>query len=267
VFPGSIPVSLTSFQVSANVLELRVGGSEPNPNDGALPGDISKVTAITAKIVGISTNQQYTGSCGLGTLSGTLYASTQSFTCTFIGGPFVVDAYTLTLDIVANNYYMGSTFEDALSVWDPNAGFATGGGTFKLDGDRVSFGFSYTLQKGKTVPRSGFVVVRHLVDGGVCRVKSNNQMNAPAVNGNTVTLSGKGNYTCSDASGTTTASQGNITISAYAEDNGTSGTDQDNFWVSNAAAVTQNNLQMAGPAGTNASKLTGGNVQVPQPQR
>jgi hypothetical protein len=119
------------------------------------------------------------------------------------------------------------------------------------------------------VPRSGFVVVRHLADGGVCRLKSNNQMNAPAVNDNKVTLSGKGNYTCSDAFGNTTASQGNITISAYAEDNDTSGIDQDKFWVSNAAVVAPNpnNLQMTGPAGTYALTLTGGNVQVPQPQR
>jgi hypothetical protein len=200
-------------------------------------------------------------------VSGTGYAAVQPFTCTFDGGPFTVDAYTLTLDVpTANTFYTAATFEDALSIWDPNAGFATGGGTFLLAGERVSFGFSYTLTKAKTTPRSGFVVVRHLAGGGVCRVKSNNQMNAPAVNGNTATLSGKGNYTCSDATGNTTASQGNISIAAYAEDNATSGIGADKFWLSNGAGVPTNYLKMDMPAGANAQLLTGGNVQVPQPQ-
>jgi len=265
-FGGSIPVSQTTFTVTVDVKELLTGGVEPDINAGAMPGDIGLLNSINAKIVGISTNTQYAGSCGTGTGGSANYSSTQSFSCVFSdsGDPFVVDAYTLTLDIPTTNDYWTATFEDALSVWDPNAGFATGGGTILLDGDRVSFGFSYTA--GKNL-RSGFVVVRHLAGGGVCRVKSNNQMNAPAVNGNTVTLSGKGNYSCTDALGVTTASQGNITISAYAEDNATSGIGFDKFWVSNAAAVTTNYLQMTAPAGTNAALLTGGNVQVPQPQK
>ena len=98
-------------------------------------------------------------------------------------------------------------------------------------------------------------------------MKSNNQMNAPAVNGNTVTLSGKGNYSCVDGNGQTLASQGNVTIGAYAEDNATSGADADKFWVTNGASVTPNYLKMNGTGGAaaNAIKLRGGNVQVPQP--
>jgi len=41
----------------------------------------------------------------------------------------------------------------------------------------------------------------------------------------------------------------------------------DKFWVSNAAAVTTNYLKMTATAGANAALLTGGNVQVPQPQK
>jgi hypothetical protein len=264
VFNGSIPVSQTSFTVAFNVKELLIAGVEPDANAGALPGDISKVNALDAKIVGISTNTQYVGTCGTGSGGSADYSSARTFTCTFTaGGSFVVDAYTLTLAIPTANVYFAAEFEDALSVWDPDAGFATGGGTFSLDGERVSFGFSYT-QNAKNL-RSGFVVIRHMADGGVCRIKSNNQMNAPAVNGNTVALSGKGNYVCTDALGVTQASQGNVNISAFAEDNGTSGNGQDRFWVSNAATVATNYLKMATPAGTQAALLTGGNVQVPQP--
>ena len=267
-FNGSVPVSTTTLQVTLGVQELRVSGAEPTANDGAMPGDITLVNAISARMTGISGNQSYTGSCGSGSGGGTDY-SIRTFTCNFTG-PFVVDAYTLTLDIPsANAYWTAATFEDALSVWDPNAGFATGGGTINLDGDRVSFGFSYTASNGKQGPRSGFVVVRHMASGGVCRVKSNNQMNIPAVNGKTVTLSGKGNYVCTDALGVTTASAGNINIAAYAEDNATSGIGQDRFWVSNNAAYSPNYLTMPGPAGdpTKNKLLTGGNVQVPQPSR
>ena len=90
-----------------------------------------------------------------------------------------------------------------------------------------------------------------MANGGVCRVKSSNQMNAAAVSGKTATLSGRGNYSCSDAAGNPVPgqSQGNITIAAYAEDNSTSGIGFDKFWVSNAAAVTPNYLQMPASGG------------------
>ena len=261
---GSIPVSQTSFTVTVDAKELVTSGVEPAPQDGQMPGDVSLIT-IAARIEGISSGANYTGSC-IGVGGSSSYASTRTFTCTFSGSPFTVDAYTLTLQVPsANANWTAAVYEDALAVWDPNAGLASGGGTFSLEGDRVSFGFSYTLQKGKTVPRSGFVVVRHLTGGGVCRVKGNNAMNAPAVSGNTVTLSGKGNYSCVDALGVTTASAGNITIAAYAEDWATSGAGADKFAVTNSAPVASNKLAMPTPLRNSAALLTGGNVQVPKP--
>ena len=268
---GSIPVSQTSFSVTLGVKETLVSGDEPDQNDGQLPGNINLAT-VSAKITGLATNTSYNGVCTAGSAVTTNAYATRDWSCTFSGGPFEVDAYTLALDIPsANSYWVAATYEEGLAVWDPNAGFATGGGTFMLEGDRVSFGFSYTLTKGKSTPRSGFVVIRHMAGGGVCRVKSNNQMNAPAVNGNTVTLTGKGNYSCVDANGLTLVGQsaGNVNIAAYAEDNATSGADADKFWVSNGAGVTTNYLKMnsTGGAAINAITLRGGNVQVPQPGR
>ena len=265
---GSIPVSQTSFHVTLGIREKRDGsGDEPNQNDGQLPGNINLAT-VSAKIVGLALNTMYNGACTAGAAVATDQYVTRNWSCLFSGGPFEVDAYTLMVDVpLANNHWVATTYEEGMAIWDPAAGFATGGGSFLLDGDRVSFGFSYTLTKGKSTPRSGFVVIRHMAGGGVCRVKSNNQMNAPAVNGNTVTLSGKGNYSCVDANGQTLASQGNVTIGAYAEDNATSGADADKFWVTNGAAVTPNYLKMNGTGGAalNAIKLRGGNIQVPQP--
>jgi hypothetical protein len=268
---GSIPVSQTSFHVTLGTREKRDGSNnEPNQNDGQLPGNINLAT-VSAKIVGLALNTTYNGVCTAGAAVATDQYVTRNWSCLFSGGPFDVDAYTLVVDIpLANTYWVATTYEEGMAIWDPAAGFATGGGTFLLDGDRVSFGFSYTLTKGKSTPRSGFVVIRHMAAGGVCRIKSNNQLNAPAVNGNTVTLSGKGNYSCVDANGLVIVgqSQGNVTIGAYAEDNATSGADADKFWVTNSASVTPNYLKMDGSGGAaaNAIKLRGGNVQVPQPE-
>jgi hypothetical protein len=266
---GSMSVAQVSFDVTLGLKEKLASGNEPEQNDGQLAGNINLGT-VSAKMVGLATNTSYNGTCTAGSAVASNSYVTREWSCSFGSGPFAVDAYTLSVDIPsANNYLVANTYEEGLAIWDPYAGFATGGGTFMLDGDRVSFGFSYTLTKGKSTPRSGFVVIRHMADGGVCRVKSNNQMNPAAVNGNTVVLTGKGNYSCVDANGQAIAGQsaGNISIAAYAEDNATPGAGADKFWVSNGAAVTPNYLQMdeTGGAAANAITLRGGNVQVPQP--
>jgi len=162
-----------------------------------------------------------------------------------------VDVYTLAFTV--GGYHYTGTYEDVFSIWDPGAGFATGGGSFVFDGDRVSFGFSFTATKGKTTPRGGLVVVRHLAGGGVCRAKSN-AMDAPAVVGNIATLGGKGNYNCV-VNNVTTVSQGNINLIAVAEDWATSGANADKFRVK-----AMDKLDMA-----TTVVLAGGNVQVPQP--
>jgi hypothetical protein len=256
---SAINVSQTSFQLK---FALKETNPEPNPNPDpdsrAAPGDIS-LANFSAKITGISTNMQYTGSC-TSTTSGSGYAAVKSFTCTFSDAQFVVDAYTLELT-VSGSYYTGAD-EDALTIYDPAAGFVTGGGKVVLNGDRVSFGLSFTYGgKGKTSVRGGLVVVRHHADGRRCRVKSNS-MDAPAVSGTTASLSGKGNYTCVDANGVTTASAGNQTVLGYVEDNGTSGGGQDKFWIR-----AYGELMMTLQAPANALLLTGGNIQVPQPSR
>jgi hypothetical protein len=261
---GSIPVSQTSVTLGFSVSETY---PEPNPNPDtysrAAPGDIGNVTSLAATLNGVASNANYNGTCSAGAVSGSGYGATKAFSCVFSGGPFQVDAYTLNVSVDAgNNYYTGS-YDDVLSVYDPNLGFVTGGGKFidPSDGARVSFGLSFTYTgKGKTGFRGGWVVVKHHEDGSECRVKSN-QMNAPAVVGNTATLSGKSNYSCVDAFGQTTASAGNLSSLGYVEDNGTSGVGQDKFWIS-----AFGELLMPAPASANAAVLTGGNIQVPQPQ-
>lgn len=251
---GAAQVGAKSFTVTVGIKEARLGnGDEPYPNDGQLPGSIANVPSLTAVASPVSGGSNVAGSCAAGSVSGSGYGAVRSFSCTFGDGvtQLPVDVYTLTFT-VGGNYYTG-TYEDVFSIWDPSAGFATGGGSFMLDGDRVSFGFSFTMTKNKSTPRGGVVVVRHLAGGGVCRAKSNS-MDAPAVVGNAVTLGGKGNYNCV-VNNVTTISQGNLNLIVVGEDWATSGAGADKFRVK---AMDQ--LDMA-----TTVALATGNIQVPQP--
>ncbi|MES3034863.1 MAG: Ig-like domain repeat protein [Gemmatimonadota bacterium] len=257
---GAIPVSQTSVVLTFGVKETSPElDPNPDPQLRAAAGDIGKVTALTATLVGVASNANYGGTCTAGAISGSGYAALRSFTCTFTATRFQVDAYTVVL-AVGGSHYVG-THEDVLSVYDPAAGFVSGGGKFiDADGRRVSFGMGFTYTgKGKTGFRGGWVVVKHFDDGSICRVKSNT-MNAPAVVGTTASLSGKSNYTCTNALGVITATAGNLSALGYVEDNGTPGAGQDKFWIRAYGALSMNT-----PAVTNARALSGGNIQVPKP--
>ena len=251
---GAAQIGAKSFTVTVGIKEARFSnGDEPDPNDGQFAGSIANVPSLAAVASPVSGGSNVAGSCTSGSVSGSGYGAVKSFSCTFGDGvtQLPVDVYTLTFT-VGGTYYTGS-YEDVFSIWDPAAGFATGGGSFMLDGDRVSFGFSFTMTKGKTAPRGGVVVVRHLSGGGVCRAKSNN-MDSPAVVGHVVTLGGKGNYSCV-VNNVTTIGQGNINLIVVGEDWATSGAGADKFRVK-----AMDKLDMA-----TAVVLAGGNIQVPQP--
>lgn len=117
---GAAQLGAKTFTVTIGIKEARLGnGNEPDPNDGQLAGAISNVTSLAASASGVSTNGSVTGSCNLGTVSGSGYGAVKSFTCTFGDGvnPIPVDVYTLTFT-VGGNYYTG-TYEDVFSIWDP----------------------------------------------------------------------------------------------------------------------------------------------------
>jgi uncharacterized repeat protein (TIGR01451 family) len=283
-FDSSNPDQVLS---TATTFDLKVTFRETSPEKNAEvergEGTVNPTTmpAITMRLTGQGTNTSYTGDCSAVSpvYGGAGYDGTATFTCRFGGGPFTPDIYVIQSQLTGN-HFTGAA-EDLLALWDPNAGFATGGGKFLLDGDRVNFGFSYTVTKGRTTPRGGLVVIRHLASGGVCRLKSN-ALDLPAVGtipGTTygyVTLNGRGTYSCVDAFGVAipNAGQGNLDITAYAEDRATSGAGYDRFWVTSSAPAlmgpagsTQhmNTLKMAGPGNDPARNkvVTGGNIQIP----
>jgi hypothetical protein len=264
---NAYPVSgtTTNFTLTFTVKETT---PEPDENAGALPGEIGNA-GLTVNLNAVGSGANNKSVVCTSTYSATppvQYADTKVFTCSFAS--VAIDAYEVQA-LVTGNYYVGQ-FIDALTVYDPSAGFVTGGGKLIYpDGssDRVNFGLVFNFTgKGKTTPRGNLLVMRHLANGDVCRIKSN-AIDAPAVVGKTASYSGKGNYGCTRPNGTTYDGIGNMSILGWLEDNGEPGSSSslvpDRFWVN--MTVPNSKLVMPAPATTYAQPLTGGNIQVPQP--
>ncbi len=256
-FPGLVAAGTSDVVVNVSVIELLQNGAEPVPNDGALPGDVSKVAAVEATLRGLNTNTEHPATCAIGS------GAAGTFNCTFAAASLVGDTYTLEVILPASDpFYRAAPFEGRLSVGEQEGIHAHGAGTFMLDGDRVMFGFSTRV--GPQGPRTELVVMRHLAAGGVCRLASGEKMNAPSVQGNRITLSGKGSYSCVGRSGSKTGTA-SADITFIAEDNGTPGSRKDRIWLTNSASVDKNMLAMPQPALTQAPLLTAGNVTVRSP--
>jgi hypothetical protein len=243
---------------------LQEKNPEPDVNAGAMPGDIDHAgLTVTLVAVGSGANNQTVVCSPSATIvTAPSYTDAKTFTCGFTG--VAVDAYEVDAH-VTGNYYTGGLV-DALTVYDANAGFATGGGKFIYPGstDVVNFSLSVNFTgKGRTTPRGNFIAIRHKANGDLCRAKSN-AIDAPAISGNSASFSGKGNYVCTRPDGTTYDGIGNKTILGWMQDNGepgSSATTPDRAWI--RMVVPNSALAMAVPASANAKPLVAGNVHVP----
>ena len=245
---------------------VREKNPEPDTNGGAHPGDIDN-TGLSVSLNGAGGNNKFATCTPSATIATPpAYSDVKTYTCAFTS--VAVDAYEISAS-VTGNYYLGSLL-DTVAVYDPSAGFVTGGGKLffsptEPDHERVSFGLVFNFTgKNKTNPRGNLVVLRHLANGDICRAKSN-AIDAPAVVNNTASFSGKGNYSCTKPDGTTYDGVGNQTLLGWVEDNGqgSTATGPDRFWINVNAPNSV--LAMGGNGPLNAQQLTGGNIQVPQP--
>jgi len=149
----------------------------------------------------------------------------------------------------ANVYYTAPPADTAaLVVYDPAAGFTTGGG-WVPDGDgRGNFGFSVKYLKSGNIQGQALYVYRS--DGMLRRVKSNS-MQWLVINGNTAVFQGKATI---DGLG------GNNTFEITVVDNGEPGRN-DTFaikiWDSGGTLIHE----------VTGTTLGGGNLIVPQPKR
>jgi hypothetical protein len=202
-------------------------------------------------VVGTCTNGAVTGSGG--------YDSELPVSCTFDNVP--VNTYTVDVTVVGG-YYTGSG-EDVLVVYDPSLGFTTGGGWFywPQTNDRTNFGYTMRYNRRGTNIQGSLLLIRHLADGSIYRLKSN------ALEGLSIGESADSTESFGWASVTGKSTYlepsweepiGNQDFVFYVEDRNEPGTGTDRFWIE---AVGE--LMMSPPATENAVEISGGNIVAP----
>jgi hypothetical protein len=229
--------------------------------DDGNPGDITRILAsnvsMTLTPVGPGSSITPTGT------SITYLSGVAVVTFTFSVVP--VNTYDVVVTLT-NAYYQANPIETVLTVYDPSLGFTTGGGWFYWPGTTDKTNFGYVMQYGKngTNLKGSLLLIRHLSNGDIYRIKSN------ALDAGSLTLgtdntpmgwasfNGKCNYT-SILSGIATT-VGNIPFKVYVEDQNEPGTGHDRFWIQTTGYPS---LSMSATASGNAVTLNGGNIVVP----
>jgi len=212
--------------------------------------------------------------------TGTGYDSFLTTTCDFDNVP--VNTYTVQVT-VNGGYYTGYA-EDVLVVYDPSLGFATGGGWFywPIDpeeeppyegypGDRTNFGFTMKYNKKGTTVQGSLLLIRHLFDGSIYRVKSNALYGlalgkSPDGNGDTfgwASFSGKATYLEPGWS----EPIGNHEFIVYLEDRDEPGHGVDRFWMEvkdqNREVTDEMSMGRDGEGYVLSIEIEGGNIVVP----
>jgi uncharacterized repeat protein (TIGR01451 family) len=200
---------------------------------------------------------------------------TRRITCSFASVP--VNTYSVQVTVDVSGYYAGSG-EDVLVVYDPSLGFATGGGWFYwpgtadpatgYPGDRTNFGANTQYNKKATNVKGNLLLIRHLSDGSIIRLKSN------AFFGLSVgeSTNGGGPFGWASFTGKATYQEpgmpvpvGNYTFIVYVEDHGEPGAGNDRFWIQvrDKDGDLETDLSFPSPALGEAITLQGGNIVVP----
>jgi uncharacterized protein YjbI with pentapeptide repeats len=195
-------------------------------------------------------------------------------------GVLGVETYTARATVISSCYLV-SPAEEVLVIYDPSLGFTTGGGWFywpagtanpELAGVKTTFGFTMKYNKKGTGVQGSFLLIAHLDDGSIIRIKSN------AINGLAIlqttypgiaSFSGKSVYSRVDADGNVLVEAGNQDFTVYVQDMNEPGSGTDLFWFNT-------NLTIAGEApfsldsnsnskvdGSEYVPLGGGNIVVP----
>jgi len=244
-------------------LDIRVKERTPDTAGTGTPGigDIAKA-GIGAQLVPLGPGGAIAMSCSPGAVTGSGYDATRPFTCS-AAGPIPLGTYEVAVN-VTGDYYTGE-YGDAFTVYDPSLGFATGGGHFKLDGDKVSFGFTMKYNKKGTNIQGSFIAVRHHPDGTTSRLKSNALGGLAILDASgcgVATFNGKATYTTwdptADGGAGAYVTMGNNTFAVRADDCDDPGTGTDEIWIGGPG-----NLAMPSPASANLAPLSGGNISVP----
>jgi hypothetical protein len=269
---AALQVSAPGGSLAANALTLAFTIKETDPDLAAATKGIGTITAagyagFTVALAPVSGGTSIQLACTAGTVTGTGYSATRPYSCKNAAA-LPVNTYEVVAT-VTGDYYTG-TYADAFTVFDPSLGFATGGGSFVLGGDKVNFGFTMNYGKNGANIKGNFIAVRHHPDGTVSRLKANalgglaigEDANVPM---GWASFNGKASYTTWDATANGGAGAyvtlGNQSFIVYAEDRNNPGTGIDRIWLG-----APGTLAMAGTlatAKTNTAALTGGGIGVP----
>ena len=198
--------------------------------------------------------------------SGAGYEATLPVICGF--DEVAVNTYTAQVS-VDGGYYTG-TGEDVLTVYDPSLGFTTGGGWFYWPGtsDKTNLGFTMKYNPNGTKVKGSLLLIRHLADGSIFRLKSN------ALHGLALgdSSDSEGSFGWATFSGKATyfepgwpEPEGNHEFLVYIEDRNDPGSDNDRFWIEvlDKDGEIVPALSMNREPIDNAEDLGGGNIVVP----
>ncbi|NLG27517.1 MAG: PKD domain-containing protein, partial [Chloroflexi bacterium] len=231
VFSGDNPsaVLVASPGGQSGTFSLQVCVSE---RDVPLAGDIS-LAEVSMSLVPVGPGVPVQG-----VVVATQTGDAKCVTFSFSGVP--VNAYLATVE-VDGGYYTGSS-QDVLVVYDPSLGFTTGGGWFYWPdtadeatgyaGDRTTFGYTIKYNKKTTNLQGNLVMIRHLADGTIYRVKSN-ALNGLAIGEEAQVPMGWATFRgkCTYQEPTWLTPVGNFGFTVYAEDRDEPGTGIDRFWI------------------------------------
>lgn len=230
-------------------------------------GDIS-LAQVSAELAPVGPGGPINGVCSPGSVTTDSYGYGEYLpvTCTFSN--VRVNTYTVEVE-VDGEYYRSDPAEDVLVVYDPSLGFTTGGGWFYWPDttDKTNFGFTMKYnKKGKKVQGS-LLLIRHLADGTIYRIKSNSLYGLALGE-----AGGSDKYGWASFSGKATYKEpgwpdpvGNYEFITYVEDLNEPGKGYDQFWIEvyDKDRNTVTDMSMNSPVSANTVTLDGGNIVVP----
>ncbi len=253
--PAAVQVATAGGNSGPFTLSVCVSEKDTPP-----AGDIS-LAQVSMSLVPVGPGGPYVGVADTPTVADEEQCVTFSF------GDVAVNTYVVQVT-VDGDYYTGSG-EDVLVVYDPSLGFTTGGGWFYwpgtaneetgYPGDKTNFGFTMKYNKKATNIKGSLLLIRHLADDTIYRVKSN------ALYGLALGEDSKVPMGWASFSGKSTYQEpgwiepiGNYEFTVYVEDRNEPGSGVDRFWIE-----VVNGLSLPREAVNNAVELGGGNIVVP----
>jgi hypothetical protein len=257
-----------AFSLTAYVQEA----APDDANCSAHPGAIDNAE-VEMTLEAVGPGSSYTVMCAPQGVTGTGYDAVLAVRCDF--DDVAVNTYHVQASI-GGDYYAGRLAEGVLVIFDPSLGFTTGGGWFYwpgsedaeagYPGDRTNYGFNVKYNKKGRQVKGSLLLIRHLANGSLYRVKSN-AMSGLAVGESQdpafgwASFSGKCTYKDVDW----LEPEGNHRFLTYVEDYGEPGKGVDRFWIEvyDKDGDVIEVMSMGRPAEINAMTIEGGNIVVP----